>query len=96
MSTRAWLDSKRQHYLSSSRSTPSQTTTATINTTNTTTNTTNAKTTTSQLHIGDKVQVNSLHGTIRFIGSTKFKAGTWAGIELDTIGMGKNDGSVDG
>lgn len=49
-----------------------------------------------QLHIGDRVQVNSMNGTIRFIGSTQFKAGTWAGIELDNIGLGKNDGSVDG
>ncbi|KAG2210225.1 hypothetical protein INT47_003210 [Mucor saturninus] len=49
-----------------------------------------------QLHIGDKVQVNSHHGTIRYIGETKFKPGTWAGIELDAVGLGKNDGSVDG
>lgn len=48
------------------------------------------------LHIGDRVQVNSLHGIIRFIGETKFKPGTWAGIELGSIGLGKNDGSVDG
>lgn len=48
------------------------------------------------LHIGDKVLVNSHHGVIRYIGETKFKTGTWAGIELDTIGLGKNDGSVDG
>jgi hypothetical protein len=49
-----------------------------------------------QLHIGDRVQVNSMNGIVRFIGPTKFKAGTWAGIELDNIGLGKNDGSVDG
>ena len=49
-----------------------------------------------QLHIGDRVQVNSLHGIVRFIGTTKFKAGTWAGIELDSVGLVKNDGSVDG
>jgi hypothetical protein len=49
-----------------------------------------------QLQVGDKVQVNSLHGIVRFIGPTKFKAGTWAGIELDAVGLGKNDGSVDG
>ncbi|CEP09877.1 hypothetical protein [Parasitella parasitica] len=49
-----------------------------------------------QLHIGDRVQVNNHHGTVRFIGTTKFKAGTWAGIELDSVGSGKNDGSVDG
>ncbi|KAL9555436.1 hypothetical protein MBANPS3_002346 [Mucor bainieri] len=49
-----------------------------------------------QLHIGDRVQVNSHHGIVRFIGTTAFKAGTWAGIELDTVGFGKNDGSVDG
>lgn len=82
MSTRAWLDSKRQ-YLSSSRSTPPPTVSSLNNTI-------------PQLHIGARVQVNSLSGVIRFIGPTKFKAGTWAGVELDTIGMGKNDGSVDG
>lgn len=49
-----------------------------------------------QLHIGDRVQVNSYHGIVRFIGTTSFKAGTWAGIELETVGLGKNDGSVDG
>jgi hypothetical protein len=49
-----------------------------------------------QLQVGDRVQVNSLHGIVRFIGPTQFKAGTWAGIELDTVGLGKNDGSVDG
>ncbi|KAI7903332.1 uncharacterized protein BX663DRAFT_530964 [Cokeromyces recurvatus] len=50
-----------------------------------------------QLHIGDKVQINfTLHGIVRFIGTTQFKAGTWAGIELDKIGSGKNDGSVNG
>ncbi|CAO3597645.1 unnamed protein product [Absidia cylindrospora] len=35
-------------------------------------------------------------GTLRFIGQTKFKPGLWTGIELDTLGAGKNDGTVQG
>ncbi|KAG1039646.1 hypothetical protein G6F43_012453 [Rhizopus delemar] len=50
----------------------------------------------SGLVVGDKVQVNSLVGVVRFIGTTDFKPGTWAGIELDRVGFGKNDGSMDG
>ncbi|KAG1473822.1 hypothetical protein G6F56_000728 [Rhizopus delemar] len=46
--------------------------------------------------VGDRVKVNSLLGVVRFVGTTDFKAGTWAGIELDKVGLGKNDGSVDG
>ncbi|KAI9596550.1 hypothetical protein BDF19DRAFT_421587 [Syncephalis fuscata] len=53
---------------------------------------------------GDNFQVNSrvrvesmnIEGTLRFLGSTHFKPGTWAGIELDDEGAGKNDGSVAG
>ncbi|KAF9978401.1 Kinesin protein 1B [Actinomortierella ambigua] len=47
--------------------------------------------------IGDRVIVESmdLSGYLRFLGSTEFKTGTWAGIELDTP-TGKNDGSVNG
>ncbi|KAI8974135.1 hypothetical protein BDB01DRAFT_807719 [Pilobolus umbonatus] len=48
------------------------------------------------INIGDRVQVNSYYGVIRYVGSTHFKSGTWAGIELDTAGSGKNDGSVEG
>ncbi|KAI8084716.1 uncharacterized protein BX664DRAFT_337611 [Halteromyces radiatus] len=48
--------------------------------------------------IGDRVLVEGrqLYGTLRFLGPTEFKTGTWAGIELDNIGTGKNDGSVQG
>ncbi|KAI8351754.1 hypothetical protein EDC96DRAFT_518298 [Choanephora cucurbitarum] len=45
---------------------------------------------------GDRVQINSFQGTVRFVGSTKFKPGIWAGVELDKVGAGKNDGSVNG
>ncbi|KAI9493163.1 CAP Gly-rich domain-containing protein [Zychaea mexicana] len=49
------------------------------------------------LWIGQRVFVESirLKGTLRFLGTTQFKSGVWAGIELDHAGSGKNDGSVD-
>lgn len=48
--------------------------------------------------IGQRVTVESMNisGTLRFLGTTQFKAGVWAGIELDEAGTGKNDGSVAG
>ena len=50
------------------------------------------------LAIGTRVIVPSLCviGTLRFLGEAKFKSGSWAGIELDMEGAGKNDGSVQG
>lgn len=36
---------------------------------------------------------NEKHGTLRFIGLTKFAKGVWAGIQLDDPD-GKNDGVV--
>lgn len=51
------------------------------------------------LRIGDKVFVNAskgmLVGRLRFLGSTEFAPGYWAGVELDEC-VGKNDGSVAG
>lgn len=48
--------------------------------------------------IGTPVETikEKISGTLRFIGPTKFKEGYWAGIELDTLGAGKNDGSING
>lgn len=50
------------------------------------------------LEVGHRVTVPSLgiEGTLRFLGTTEFKPGVWAGIELDTVGSGKNDGCVQG
>ncbi|KAF7723253.1 hypothetical protein EC973_002146 [Apophysomyces ossiformis] len=50
------------------------------------------------LSVNDRVAVDSMNivGTLRFLGQTHFKAGLWAGIELDIVGAGKNDGSVAG
>lgn len=47
----------------------------------------------SQLEIGQHVSMKGELGVIRFIGPTKFAAGEWIGIELDS-GPGKNDGSL--
>ncbi|KAL1920229.1 uncharacterized protein VTP21DRAFT_1375 [Calcarisporiella thermophila] len=54
--------------------------------------------TTSPLKVGDRVMVESMgsSGTLRFLGQTQFKPGSWAGVELDQQGSGKNDGSVQG
>ncbi|KAI8339353.1 hypothetical protein BC941DRAFT_450833 [Chlamydoabsidia padenii] len=50
------------------------------------------------LVVGGRVTVPSLDiiGTLRFVGKAQFKPGVWAGIELDTVGSGKNDGTVQG
>ncbi|KAI9348400.1 hypothetical protein BD770DRAFT_395365 [Pilaira anomala] len=49
--------------------------------------------------IGQRVTIPSLDnctGILRYVGEPDFKAGVWAGIELDKQGEGKNDGSVQG
>ena len=46
--------------------------------------------------VGDRVIIGGgKRGVIRFIGTTKFAGGEWAGIELNEP-VGKNDGSVAG
>ncbi|XP_077990731.1 kinesin-like protein KIF13A [Glandiceps talaboti] len=48
------------------------------------------------LKVGERVEVgNSRTGTVKFVGNTAFKSGTWVGVKLDTP-TGKNNGSVDG
>ncbi len=51
------------------------------------------------LKIGDRVSVNSNNGAkkgfLRYVGTTEFAKGDWAGVELDEK-IGKNDGSVNG
>lgn len=49
-------------------------------------------------YIGERVAVDSMGivGTLKFLGEAEFKEGYWAGIQLDIIGSGKNDGSVKG
>ncbi|CAL8106712.1 unnamed protein product [Calicophoron daubneyi] len=50
----------------------------------------------SSLQVGDRVQLSGGRtGTLRFLGSTEFSGGEWAGVELDEP-LGKNDGSVGG
>ncbi|CEP17691.1 hypothetical protein [Parasitella parasitica] len=49
--------------------------------------------------LGQRVCVPSLNvvGTVKYFGETKFKEkGVWVGIELDLLGTGKNDGSIQG
>jgi hypothetical protein len=48
--------------------------------------------------IGDRVFVAVIkqHGHLRYLGEIQGKPGAWAGIELENIGGGKNDGSVNG
>ncbi len=53
---------------------------------------------TNKLYIGERVAVDSMGivGTLKFLGEAQFKEGYWAGIQLDIVGSGKNDGSVRG
>ncbi|KAG2190764.1 hypothetical protein INT46_008294 [Mucor plumbeus] len=49
--------------------------------------------------LGQRVYVPSHNvvGTVKYYGETKFKEkGVWVGIELDLLGTGKNDGSIQG
>mmetsp|Transcript_20568 Transcript_20568/g.46945 ORF Transcript_20568/g.46945 Transcript_20568/m.46945 type:complete len:314 (-) Transcript_20568:288-1229(-) len=48
-----------------------------------------------EVTIGSKVRWNDKDGTVRYLGGTKFAAGEWVGIELDTA-AGMHDGSVMG
>jgi hypothetical protein len=49
-------------------------------------------------YVGERVAVDSMGivGTLKFLGEAEFKEGYWAGIQLDILGQGKNDGSVKG
>ncbi|OMJ22861.1 CAP-Gly domain-containing linker protein 3, partial [Smittium culicis] len=49
----------------------------------------------SKIRLGQTVIAQEKQGIIRFIGDTKFAAGTWVGVELSDS-TGKNDGSVQG
>ena len=51
------------------------------------------------IEVGDEVNVpGDMYGTVRFVGSVRGKAGTFAGVELsrEFAQRGKNDGAVDG
>lgn len=48
------------------------------------------------MQVGDRVLVSGTKaGTLRYLGTTAFAKGEWAGVELDDA-QGKNDGSVAG
>lgn len=53
-----------------------------------------------ELEIGDEVRMegSELVGVLRHLGPVEFRPGFYAGLELigDSVGMGKNDGSVQG
>ncbi|KAG7843259.1 hypothetical protein KL942_000355 [Ogataea angusta] len=46
-------------------------------------------------NLNDRVVVNDVEGTIKYIGPTQFQPGEWIGVELDRP-VGKNDGFVAG
>ncbi|KIY32706.1 hypothetical protein I305_04864 [Cryptococcus gattii E566] len=50
--------------------------------------------------VGERVRISSMgyEGVLRFYGTTEFKEGVWAGVELEGgfKGKGKNDGTVEG
>jgi chromosome segregation ATPase len=48
------------------------------------------------LHDAVVITATGQTGKLRFLGSTSFRPGIWAGIELDERGTGKNDGTVRG
>ena len=55
-----------------------------------------------ELEVGDRIIVAGTFsnpdiktGTLRYLGSTDFAEGTWAGVELDAA-TGRNNGSVNG
>ncbi|KAJ1679840.1 hypothetical protein EV182_001225, partial [Spiromyces aspiralis] len=50
------------------------------------------------VEVGTRVFIETMHlkGTVRYIGPIDGKSGTWAGVELDDVGNGKNDGTVAG
>ncbi|KAI9845840.1 MAG: hypothetical protein M1837_004521 [Sclerophora amabilis] len=52
-----------------------------------------------EIEVGDSVDVpGGMHGTVKFIGKVKEKAGVFAGVELsrEFAARGKNDGDVEG
>ena len=51
----------------------------------------------SSFTVGQRVRVTGKEGagTVRFVGSTDFKEGTWVGIEMD-LAEGRHDGTVEG
>ena len=56
-----------------------------------------AATTATDLRVGERVRIGHTGqlGTLRYWGTTEFRDGLWAGVELDDD-SGKNDGSVQG
>ena len=51
----------------------------------------------SSLTVGQRVRILGKEGggTIRFVGTTDFKDGTWVGVEMD-LHEGRHDGTVEG
>lgn len=46
--------------------------------------------------LGQRVEYQGYHGTVRFVGELENQPGSWVGVEWDDPSRGKHDGSHNG